>query len=386
MTRIARIVNVAGLMAVGGFFHHPATATSQEAESYYISNVDSIVQSKCIDCHVSGGQAGGTSLRFTSSASGNHGVFDSYVTSPARGDRVLTKITGGAGHGGGVQVSAGSSDYQKFEQYMQYLTDTGSDMTVPSPPRNVAAEAGDKSATVTFSAPADDGGAEITQYTATSNPGGFSATCPASPCVVEQLSNGTSYAFTVTATNKAGESEASSPSNSVTPTAPNVKRVVLEEPVASEIHTGVGNIRGWAVASAGITRVEIWIDGTYRFDAPYGGARADVGAVFPDVDGSLNSGFGAAFNYSNLSAGSHSITAVAFTGTGETKESTKQFEVVRFPSPYIAASDAVDLNAASCSVESDEISIVDALVEGDVYNLTLKWRTAEQGFEITEIR
>ena len=114
--------------------------------------------------------------------------------------------------------------------------------------------------------------------------------------------------------------------------------------------------------------------------------RGDVGSAFPDIEDSANSGFGAAYNYSNLSAGSHSITAVAYTGAGETKESTKQFEVVRFPSPYIAAADAVDLNAANCSVESDEITIVDALVEGDAYNLVLKWRTAEQGFEIIEIR
>ena len=203
MTRIVRIASIVGLMAVVGFFHHHAIA--QEAESYYISNVDSIVQSKCIDCHVSGGQADGTSLRFTSSASGNHDVFDSYVTSPARADRVLTKITGGAGHGGGVQVSSGSADYQKFEQYMQYLTDTGSDVTAPSPPRNVSAEAGDKSATVTFSAPEDDGGAEITQYAATSSPGAFGATCSASPCLVEGLTNGTAYSFTVTATNEVGE-------------------------------------------------------------------------------------------------------------------------------------------------------------------------------------
>ena len=57
MTRIVRIASIAGLMAVGGFY--PQHAAAQEAESYYISNVDSIVQSKCIDCHVSGGQAGG---------------------------------------------------------------------------------------------------------------------------------------------------------------------------------------------------------------------------------------------------------------------------------------------------------------------------------------
>ena len=163
-------------------------------------------------------------------------------------------------------------------------------------------------------------------------------------------------------------------------------RVALEEPVSSEIHTGVGNIRGWAVASDGVTKVEIWIDGAYAFDAPYGGERGDVGSAFPEIDGSANSGFSAAYNYSNLSAGSHSIKAIAHTGSGATKVSTKQFNVVRFPSSYIADPDAVDLNTASCSMASDEISIVDALVEGNVYVLTLKWRTAEQGFEIIEIR
>jgi hypothetical protein len=37
-------------------------------------------------------------------------------------------------------------------------------------------------------------------------------------------------------------------------------------------------------------------------------------------------------------------------------------------------------------VSGDEISIVDALVEQSPYDLLLKWRTAEQGFEIIEIR
>ena len=100
-------------------------ASAQDAESYYINSIDAITQSKCINCHVAGGQAGSTSLRFTSSASSNHSVFDSYVNRPTSGanaDRVLTKITGGAGHGGGVQVSQGSSDYEKFSQYMEYLS------------------------------------------------------------------------------------------------------------------------------------------------------------------------------------------------------------------------------------------------------------------------
>ena len=384
MTRIARIASIAGLIAVGGFYPHHATA--QEAESYYVANVDSIVQSKCIDCHVSGGQAGSTSLRFTSSASGNHGVFESYVTSSARADRVLTKITGGAGHGGGVQVSAGSADYQKFEQYMQYLTDTGSDVTVPSPPKNVSAEAGDESATVTFSAPADDGGAEITRYTATSNPGRFSATCSASPCLVEGLTNGTAYVFTVTATNEAGESASSEQSNSITPAASLTRAVYIGEPVEGETHSGVGLVRGWAIASDGITKVEIWIDGVYFQNAPYGGARGDVGNAFPDVPGSNESGFALTFNYSNLSKGVHTVKAIAFTTDGATRETTATFTVDRFPNSFITASDAVILDSASCMVSGDEISIVDALVEQSPYDLLLKWRRAEQGFEIVEIR
>jgi hypothetical protein len=65
--------------------------------------------------------------------------------------------------------------------------------------------------------------------------------------------------------------------------ASDVFRVMLEEPVAGETHGGVGNLRGWAVSSEGIEKIEIWIDGAYAFDAPYGGARSDVGGTFPDV-------------------------------------------------------------------------------------------------------
>ena len=59
-----------------------------------------------------------------------------------------------------------------------------------------------------------------------------------------------------------------------------VFRLMLEEPINGEIHGGVGNLRGWAVASEGIDKVEIFIDGEYAFDAPYGGSRGDVGAPF----------------------------------------------------------------------------------------------------------
>ena len=165
-----------------------------------------------------------------------------------------------------------------------------------------------------------------------------------------------------------------------------VFRVALEEPVNGEIHSGVGNLRGWAVASAGITKVEILIDGVYEFDAPYGASRGDVGDAFPDVENSTNSGYSLSYAYSLLSAGEHSITAVAHSGLGEITEVTNTFTVVKFPNPYITEPNAIDLNTASCSVENDEIVLIDALVEDLMHDVTLKWRTAAQGFEIIEVR
>jgi hypothetical protein len=82
------------------------------------------------------------------------------------------------------------------------------------------------------------------------------------------------------------------------------------------------------------------VDGAYAFDAPYGASRGDVGDAFPDVDDSSNSGYSLAFAYSLLSAGEHSITAVAHSELGNTKEVTNTFTVVKFPtSDYIVDPD-----------------------------------------------
>ena len=93
--------------------------------------------------------------------------------------------------------------------------------TVPDAPTAVSATAGNAQATVSFTAPSNNGGATITGYTVTSNPGSFTASGSSSPITVSGLTNGTAYTFTVVATNSVGNSTASDPSNSVTPSAPN---------------------------------------------------------------------------------------------------------------------------------------------------------------------
>lgn len=167
--------------------------------------------------------------------------------------------------------------------------------------------------------------------------------------------------------------------------ASNVFRISLEEPVQSQTHTGVGNLRGWAVSTNGIAKVEVLIDGVYAFDIPYGGSRGDVRGAFPDVENSGASGFSAAFNYSSLSPGQHTITAVAHDPSGATRQSAATFQVVKFNSEFISGSNAVNLGNRNCTLSGDEIGVNGARVGGTTYDLKLKWRTAEQGFEIINV-
>lgn len=72
-------------------------------------------------------------------------------------------------------------------------------------------------ASVAFTAPLSNGGASITAYTVVASPGGATATGTTSPITVTGLTNGTSYTFTVAATNSAGTGPASAASAPVTP-------------------------------------------------------------------------------------------------------------------------------------------------------------------------
>ena len=95
--------------------------------------------------------------------------------------------------------------------------------TVPDAPAISGVASGDAQATVSFTAPSSNGGAAITSYTATSNPEGLTATVSqagSGDITVTGLTNGTSYTFTVTATNAIGTSIASAASSSVTPSTP----------------------------------------------------------------------------------------------------------------------------------------------------------------------
>jgi uncharacterized repeat protein (TIGR01451 family) len=91
-------------------------------------------------------------------------------------------------------------------------------LTNPGAPTGVVASPGNKSATIAWTAPANNGGSPIISYTVTSTPGSLTVTVPASQTGLNftGLSTGTTYSFTVHATNSTGNSSESLPSNAVT--------------------------------------------------------------------------------------------------------------------------------------------------------------------------
>ena len=117
--------------------------------------------------------------------------------------------------------------------------------TVPNAPRTVTAVAGNESATVRWAKPTSDGGLPVATYIVTAFPGGASClvTLPAPlECVVGGLGNGTSYTFSVIASNAAGFSGPSTRSTAVVPQGVRQRQIVHGVPLPSELTRTGGNV------------------------------------------------------------------------------------------------------------------------------------------------
>ena len=135
----------------------------------------------------------------------------------------LTALAGGGVYAYGSSNTFPASTFLASNYWVDVVYSQSSGATVPGAPSGVSATAGNGSASVSWTAPSS-GGSAITSYTVTpyigsaaQTPVTVSGSPPATTATVTGLTNGTSYTFTVSATNSVGTGPASSPSNAVTP-------------------------------------------------------------------------------------------------------------------------------------------------------------------------
>jgi hypothetical protein len=157
----------------------------------------------------------------------------------------LTALAGGGVYAYGSANTFPTSTYNNNNYWVDVVYSPTSGATAPTAPTGVSATGGDGSATVSWTAPSS-GGSAITKYTVTpyvgsaaQTPVTVSGSPPATQTTVSGLTNGTSYTFTVSATNAVGTGPASSPSNAVTPGPPPAVTAVTPSSGATGVATSV---------------------------------------------------------------------------------------------------------------------------------------------------
>ena len=130
-------------------------------------------------------------------------------------------------------------------------------ITAPNAPTSPTAVAGNVQATITWVAPASNGGAAITGYTVTSSPVVATPTAckavNALTCIFTGLTNGTSYTFTVAAINSVGTGTSSAATAAVIPStvpgAPGTPTVVIGAGSAAVTWTAPSSNGGLSITS-----------------------------------------------------------------------------------------------------------------------------------------
>lgn len=171
-----------------------------------------------------------------------------------------------------------------------------SDPVPASAPRQVAAQAADRSATIGWQPPASFGSFDVTSYQVVSSPGGHACVTSSLNCTVTGLTNGTSYTFKVRALSGAGWSADSEPSNAVVPQAAAGPAIVITGSRAGDrieisgTSTGFGmggtlrpwlRFRGQSAFSEGAATILVGMDGTFDWGRRTG-KRVSVYVQTPD--------------------------------------------------------------------------------------------------------
>lgn len=183
---------------------------------------------------------------------------------------------------------------------------------------------------------------------------------------------------------------APSPTSSVTQAAEATEQqFVFENPTADSSASGIGILSGWTFSpNAGAVyppTVEFSIDGGEFKRIPCCQERLDVAAEYPTQQNiALQSGFGALFNFNQLTSDDHTIAIRAQDGTGAIKSETRTVTVVK-PGDFEFL-DQFDLSDADAfivgfSLQLDNIKVRDkATQEVRTVSALYSWQESCQCF------
>jgi len=163
----------------------------------------------------------------------------------------------------------------------------------------------------------------------------------------------------------------------------------FEDPAPEQIVSGIRIIRGWAFSeeeNVRIATIRLTTDFDSQSTIPCCSGRGDVAAAFPEQANALNSGWGATFNYGNLTAGPHTITVQMEDSTGVAVALAHNVTVVRLGG--FAFVDQFDLSEATARVEKEDIVLGGVVVRDKASQQTktievrLRWFESIQGLGI----
>lgn len=98
-----------------------------QALALFEQNIDqTIINNRCVICHVQGGAAGNTPLIYerssATSTAANFAAIETYLQSRPEGvQTILSKSSGAVAHGGGTQLSSGSVDFANLSAFLAAL-------------------------------------------------------------------------------------------------------------------------------------------------------------------------------------------------------------------------------------------------------------------------
>ena len=151
----------------------------------------------------------------------------------------------------------------------------------------------------------------------------------------------------------------------------------LESPVDGKNTSGVKAIYGWALDEKGISKIELFIDGSYVCKIPHGGIREDIKGAYPRYPKADQSGFAMIWNYAMLSPGEHDVVVKVHSLKGEILDLASKVNVVRFHGEVVTQIAPEGYLPYQVDVTADGLT--------KSYDVSVEWCEETQDFGISEI-